>query len=75
MVGWLDYVGGQLLIVHTDETTLLQTQFHLNVDKTIKTLEAQEATNGKFQITVEDLGPKVSLFAMLWGINNILTFE
>ncbi|KAH7350771.1 neutral trehalase [Rhexocercosporidium sp. MPI-PUGE-AT-0058] len=41
-----------------DETTLLPNRFHLHVDRTIKLLEAQEATNGNFQITIEDLGPK-----------------
>ncbi|KAL2071667.1 hypothetical protein VTL71DRAFT_12902 [Oculimacula yallundae] len=41
-----------------DETTLIPSRFMLRVDKTIKELEAQEATNGKFQITVEDTGPK-----------------
>lgn len=49
----------QLLIDSTDETTLLPNRFHLHVDRTMKLLEAQEATNGKFQITIEDLGPKV----------------
>ncbi|CAL3967650.1 hypothetical protein PZA11_003900 [Diplocarpon coronariae] len=42
-----------------DETTLLPNRFLLHVDKTIKNLEAQEATNGKFQITIDDNGPKV----------------
>ncbi|KAG4419197.1 hypothetical protein IFR04_007698 [Cadophora malorum] len=42
-----------------DETTLLPNRFHLHVDRTIKNLEEQEATNGNFQITIEDNGPKV----------------
>ncbi|CZS87869.1 probable neutral trehalase (alpha,alpha-trehalose glucohydrolase) [Rhynchosporium graminicola] len=41
-----------------DETTLLPKRFLLHVDKTMKELEDQEATNGKFQITIEDQGPK-----------------
>ena len=46
---------------YLDETTLLPNRFHLHVDRTIKNLEEQEATNGNFQITIEDNGPKVSL--------------
>lgn len=50
----------QLLIASTDETTLIPNRFHINVDRTMKLLQDQEATNGKFQITIEDMGPKVS---------------
>jgi hypothetical protein len=34
-------------------------QYLIHVERTIVELEAQEDTDGNFQITVEDLGPKV----------------
>jgi len=44
----------------SDETTLLPSRFALDVDKTIQSLQEQEDTDGNFQITIEDNGPKVS---------------
>lgn len=58
----------QLLIASTDETTLIPNRFHINVDRTMKLLQDQEATNGKFQITIEDMGPKVSRIGILRAV-------
>jgi alpha,alpha-trehalase len=44
-----------------DDYTQLPQKFTLNVEKTIKMLQEQEDTDGNFQITIEDNGPKVSL--------------
>jgi neutral trehalase len=43
-----------------DETTLIGGKFLIDVEKTIKNLQDQEDTDGNFQITIEDNGPKVS---------------
>jgi neutral trehalase len=43
-----------------DETTLIGGKFLVDVEKTIKSLQDQEDTDGNFQITIEDNGPKAS---------------
>lgn len=43
-----------------DDYTTVPSQYLIHVDRTILELEAQEDTDGNCQITVEDLGPKVS---------------
>lgn len=43
-----------------DDYALSPSQFLMHVERTIKELEEQEDTDGNFQITIEDLGPKVS---------------
>lgn len=48
----------------TDETTLLPRKFLVQVAATLETLRKQEDTDGDWQITIEDSGPKVSLKTM-----------
>jgi neutral trehalase len=43
-----------------DDYTQLPQKFTVHVEKTIKMLQEQEDTDGNFQITIEDNGPKVS---------------
>lgn len=42
-----------------DDYAISPSQFLMHVERTIKELEEQEDTDGNFQITIEDLGPKV----------------
>ncbi|PMD25395.1 glycoside hydrolase family 37 protein [Hyaloscypha hepaticicola] len=42
-----------------DETTMFGRTYLVDVEQTIKNLSAQEDTDGNFQITIEDNGPKV----------------
>lgn len=44
----------------TDESTLGQLKFLINVDSTLENLQKQEDTDNNFQITIEDNGPKVA---------------
>lgn len=50
-----------LIYYSSDETTLLPRKFLVNVAATLKNLRDQEDTDGNWQITIEDSGPKVSL--------------
>lgn len=43
----------------TDESTIGQLKFLVNVDSTLDNLQKQEDTDNNFQITIEDNGPKV----------------
>jgi alpha,alpha-trehalase len=43
-----------------DETTMFGRTYLVDVEQTIKNLNEQEDTDGNFQITIEDNGPKVS---------------
>ena len=45
---------------HTDESTLASRKFLIDVDKTIASLLEREDTDQNMEITIEDVGPKVS---------------
>lgn len=47
-----------------DETTLLPRKFLVHVAATLESLRKQEDTDGNWQITIEDSGPKVSVKRM-----------
>lgn len=47
----------------TDESTIGQLKFLVNVDSTLDNLQKQEDTDNNFQITIEDNGPKVMSIA------------
>lgn len=49
------------MLIFADEKTINGRQFKLDVKKTLDSLHAQEDTDGNYQITIEDNGPKVSL--------------
>lgn len=47
---------------HSDESTLASRKFLIDVDKTIASLLEREDTDQNMEITIEDVGPKVSKF-------------
>jgi alpha,alpha-trehalase len=57
-----DMPGTRILIIlsSTDESTLASRKFLIDVDKTIASLLEREDTDQNMEITIEDVGPKVS---------------
>ena len=57
------------IISSADESTLSSRKFLIDVDKTIASLLEREDTDQNMEITIEDVGPKVSNLAkqaVLW---------
>lgn len=48
-----------LVLTATDEVSLQPRRFLVQVDETLKTLLSREDSDGNYQITIEDKGPKV----------------
>lgn len=47
------------VLTATDEVSLQPRRFLVQVDETLKTLLSREDSDGNYQITIEDKGPKV----------------